>query len=686
VLAGTGQFYMNKGIQIEMMPPQRLPGPVESSELQKLRSSEIHYRRIFENAKDGILILDFATGKITDVNPFLVEMLAYTRNELLGKELWQIGPFKDIAACRSAFTKLQSEGAISYEDLPLETKDGRSINVEFVSTVYTVDRILVVQCNVRDITERERAVAALKVSETHHRSVFEGAVHGIYRGGMEGQFLAVNPALVNMLGYSSADEVLKLNVAQDVFAFPEEGLRLLRKWQVSGEIDDEVQWKRRDKSLMTARLSGRVLGTEHQKAAGMEVIAEDVTERRVLEGQLRQALKLEAMGQLAGGMAHEFNNYLSIVMGYAELLLEEVGLSQPGRRNVAEIKAATQGAASLTRQLLAVSRQQVMEPKVLDVNAVVLDTQKLLCRLIPRNIALVPVLDPDLLPVKADPAQIQQILINLVVNSRDAMPQGGKVIIETANVELDDKYASHHLDVQPGSYVMLAVSDNGSGIDGPTQARIFEPFFTTKRAGRGTGLGLSTVNGIVRQSGGHITVESALQEGTKFRMYLPPTATIEPKEAEKMLPQPQLLNGTETVLVVEDEPALRRLISETLKRRGYTVLTAQDGTEAMRIIEDRSAPIDLVVSDIMMPKMGGLELKKKAISLRPALKFLLISGCMEGVIGQTENIPQGSIYVGKPFLPVELARQVRTALNQNCPAQTQRHEPESVVERQPESN
>jgi PAS domain S-box-containing protein len=469
-----------------------------------------------------------------------------------------------------------------------------------------------------------------------------------------------------MLGYSSAEEVLKLSVSQDVFAEPEEGLRLLHKWQLTAEIEEEVQWKRRDQRLITVRLSGRVLRTENQRAAGLEVIAENITERRALEEQLRQAQKIEAVGQLAGGMAHEFNNYLGIILGYSELLLEEAGTTEGLRRNVAEIKAATQRAASVTRQLLALSRRQVLEPKVLDVNAVVWETHKLLRRLIPGNIDLVPVLEPNLQPVKVDPAQIQQILINLVVNARDAMPQGGKVVIETANVELDEEYAGRHIEVQPGSYVMLAVSDNGSGIDEQTKARIFEPFFTTKQEGKGTGLGLSTVYGIVRQSGGHITVESALREGTRFRIYLPPTAAAELKVEDETPPmQPEILSGTETVLVVEDEPALRRLISVSLEKRGYTVLAAEDGTEAIRILENNSGEIDLVVSDIMMPKLNGLELRKKAILLRPEMRFLFISGYAEDTIGRTEHLPQDAGYLEKPFLPIELTRKVRELLNES---------------------
>jgi two-component system, cell cycle sensor histidine kinase and response regulator CckA len=665
VLAQDGARAMIEGTLVDISQ-QKFAEAAHNQAQQALEDSETRYRRLFETAKDGILILDFKTGQIVDVNPFLIEMLGYTHSEFVGKKLWEIGPFKDISASRSAFNELQTKGVIRYEDLPLETKDGRRINVEFVSNVYPVDGTLVVQCNIRDITERVQAEAALKISETHHRSVFEGAVHGIYRGTLDGRFLDVNPALVAMLGYSSAEEVLKLSVSQDVFSESEEALRLLHKWQLTPEIEEEVQWKRRDQRRIAVRLSGRVLRTENQRAAGVEVIAEDVTERRALEEQLRQAQKIEALGQLAGGMAHEFNNYLGIVLGYSDLLLEEAGATEGLRRNVAEIKAATQRAASVTRQLLALSRRQVLEPKVLDINAVVWETHKLLRRLIPGNIDLVPVLEPNLQPVKVDPAQIQQILINLVVNARDAMPQGGKVVIETANVELDEEYSGRHIEVQPGPYVMLAVSDDGPGIDAQTQTRIFEPFFTTKQVGKGTGLGLSTVYGIVRQSGGHITVESALREGTRFRIYLPPTAVTEVKLVDETPPiRSEVLAGTETVLVVEDEPALCRLISVSLEKRGYTVLAAEGGTAAIRILENNRDEIDLVVSDIMMPKMNGLELREKAILVRPNLRFLFISGYAEDTIGRTAQLPQDVGYLEKPFLPIELARKVRTLLNES---------------------
>jgi PAS domain S-box-containing protein len=663
VMGPEGSPVMIEGTLVDISP-QKFAEVARNRAQEALKNSETRYRRLFETAKDGILILDFETGQITDVNPFLIEMLGYTHSEFVGKKLWEVGLFRDTAASRSAFSDLQTQGIIRYEDLPLETKDGRRIQVEFVSNVYTVNGTQVVQCNVRDITERVRAEAALKISETHHRSVFEGAVHGIYRATLEGRFVEVNPALVAMLGYSSAEEVLKLSLAQGVFAEPEEGLRLLQKWQLTREIEEEVQWRRQDQRLITVRLNGRVLGSD-QNTAELEVIAEDVTERRALEAQLRQAQKIEAVGQLAGGMAHEFNNYLGIVLGYSELLLEEADATEGLRRNVAEIKAATQRAASLTRQLLALSRRQVLEPKILDVNAVVWETHKLLRRLIPANIDLVPVLDPNLQSVKVDPAQIQQILINLVVNARDAMPQGGKVVIETANVELDQEYADRHIEVQPGRYVMLAVSDNGSGIDEHTQTRIFEPFFTTKQEDKGTGLGLSMVYGIVRQSGGHITVESTLREGTRFRIYLPPAAVTELKVEEETPIQTEVIAGTETLLVVEDAPVLRRLISVSLEKRGYTVLAAEDGTEAIRILENNPGKIDLVISDIMMPKLNGLELRKKAILLRPEMRFLFISGYAEDTIGWTAHLPQDVGYLEKPFLPVELERKVRAQLNES---------------------
>jgi two-component system, cell cycle sensor histidine kinase and response regulator CckA len=388
------------------------------------------------------------------------------------------------------------------------------------------------------------------------------------------------------------------------------------------------------------------------------VILRDISLRKRTEDELRQALKTEAIGNLAGGIAHEFNNYLGIIMGYSDLMAQEEVQSELLRLGLAEIKGATQKAASLTRQLLAFSRKQLIEPIVLDLNTSVWDTHKLLRRVIPANIDLIPVLHPDLGKVKADAAQIQQILINLVVNARDAMPEGGKIGIETAEVALDEEFTSRYLDFRPGDYVMLSVSDTGEGIDAETLSHIFEPFFTTKKAGKGTGLGLSTTYGIVKQSGGHITVASVRGKGTTFRIYLPKltdaySSTVAPSKPASKGP---------TILLVEDESGLRRLMRAALERQGYRVLETKDGAEALSICRDSLAQIDLIVTDLAMPRMTGLQLKEKVLALRSSMKFLLVSGYVEEAVESPEQVANSGDFLHKPFLPEELTRKVREIL------------------------
>jgi len=403
------------------------------------------------------------------------------------------------------------------------------------------------------------------------------------------------------------------------------------------------------------------------------VILRDVSARKNSENELRQAQKMQALGQLAGGIAHEFNNYLGVVMGYSDLLAEDEAQTESVRVTVNEINTATQKAASLTRQLLAFSRKQILEPSVLDLNASILETHKLLTRLIPANISIIPALHPELGRVRADPAQLQQILINLAVNARDAMPQGGKISIETADVVLDEEFACRNPEVAPGNYVMLSVTDTGEGIDSETLPRIFEPFFTTKREGKGTGLGLSTTYGIIKQSGGHITVASVPGRGTTFRIYLPkvvgncpdaraPLSEQLTREGEP-IPEPAAHNR-ETILLVEDETALRLLMRKKLESQGYRLLEAKDGAEALSICQ-RNPGIDLIVSDLAMPEMTGLELRERAAVLRPNIKFLLISGYAKDVTGSPEQIVRFGDFLEKPFLPQEFTRTVRELLDRD---------------------
>ncbi|HEY3205028.1 MAG TPA: response regulator [Thermoanaerobaculia bacterium] len=382
--------------------------------------------------------------------------------------------------------------------------------------------------------------------------------------------------------------------------------------------------------------------------------------RRQAEEQLRQSQKMEAIGQLAGGVAHDFNNLLTAILGYAEFLATRLREDPAGLAEVEEIRKAGERAASLTRQLLAFSRRQVLEPKVLDLNAIVRGVEKMLNRLIEANVDLVATLDPSLSSVHADAGQIEQVIMNLVVNARDAMPRGGKLTIETANVELDEAYARQHAPTKPGHYVMLAVSDSGLGMDAETQSHIFEPFFTTKEQGKGTGLGLSTVYGIVQQSGGHIWVYSEPGRGTTFKVYLPRVeGTVETAES----PPPAVpVRATETILLVEDDEALRRLALKTLQGLGYTVLDAGCGSDALDIARRSSGPVDLILTDVVMPEMSAAELTARLRRIRPQARLLYMSGYTDEAIVRHDVLAPGTAFLQKPFTPASLARKVREVL------------------------
>ncbi len=396
--------------------------------------------------------------------------------------------------------------------------------------------------------------------------------------------------------------------------------------------------------------------------AGILGICRDVTERLSLEQQLRQAQKMEAVGRLAGGVAHDFNNILTAITGYADLLLEDLGTTDRRRDDIAEIRKAAERAAGLTRQLLAFSRQQVMQVRVLDLNDVVADTQNMLGRLLGEDIALVTRLDPALGAVKADPGQLEQVIMNLAVNARDAMPGGGKLTIETANAELDDTYVREHFPARPGSYVMLAVSDTGTGMSDEVQSHLFEPFFTTKEKGKGTGLGLATVYGIVKQSGGYIWVYTEPGHGTTFKIYLPRVAGAPAQRASGPKASP-VGAGTETVLLAEDEAAVRAVARHALERQGYTVLEASSGEAALDLAERHSGRIHLLLTDVIMPGMNGRALALRLSELRPDLRVVYMSGYTEEAITRHGVLEPGLTYVQKPFTPEGLARKVREVLD-----------------------
>jgi PAS domain S-box-containing protein len=391
-------------------------------------------------------------------------------------------------------------------------------------------------------------------------------------------------------------------------------------------------------------------------------ISMDIDERKSLEDQLRQAQKLEAIGQLAGGVAHDFNNVLTVILGFSELLMERLCPDDPGCADVLEIKKAGARATGLTRQLLAFSRKQILQPKVLDVNALIGGMQPMLRQLIVEHVDLTVSLTAHAALIKMDPTQLEQILVNLAVNAADAMPRGGKLIIETANVTLDDDYQQRHLPVTPGEYVMLAVSDTGVGMDEATSRHIFEPFFTTKEVGKGTGLGLATVYGIVKQSGGDIWVSSKPGRGTTFKIYLPHVPADVPASMERSSEAGDTSRGSETVLLVEDDEAVRLLARVTLERVGYRVLQAGNPKEAARLTTEFAGPIHLLLSDVIMPESEGPPLLDRLVSARPALRVLYMSGYAGEAVRHVLMV-EGTPFLQKPFTPHALSHKVREVLD-----------------------
>jgi PAS domain S-box-containing protein len=513
----------------------------------------------------------------------------------------------------------------------------------------------------------------LRRSEINFRSLVTNAPYGICRCDSAGQMLDVNPALLTMLGYSSARELLGKHLG-GLYADTHQWFELADYLRSTASFNGLIaEWKRQDGAVIVVRVSGRAVSNGPTGKA-FELFAEDVTERRALEQQLRQSQKMEAVGRLAGGIAHDFNNLLMVISGYSEFLLDRLGPDPTLRGPAQEISGAAGRASSLTRQLLAFSRKQMLAPKILDLNEVVSENLKMLTRVIGEDIDLMMVPAAELGAVRADAGQIDQVIMNLAVNARDAMPSGGKLTIETSNVSLDEEYARYHAPLRPGDYVMLSISDNGMGMDAETQSHIFEPFFTTKGP-KGTGLGLSTVYGIVKQSGGYVWVYSESGKGTTFKIYLPRVAerttnvaqTIASGEAafaETDLPEPGLREpGAETILLAEDEANLRYLARQFLEKLGYRVIEAADGAVAMQIAVAHEGVIHLLLTDVIMPGMNGRELAQRISEIRPQTKILYMSGYTENVIGHNGMLDAGVRLLQKPFTLRDLKAKVREALD-----------------------
>ncbi len=515
----------------------------------------------------------------------------------------------------------------------------------------------------RDITERMRAEETLRASEERFSKAFNASPSAMVISRLrDGKIIDANELWLRYRSLRREELVGRTAAELGIWTDPEVLAQILNLIQETGSVRNiELNFSSLPGGERVELVSAELIELNHEHCVLW--VFQDITEKKKLEEQFRQALKMEAIGRLAGGVAHDFNNLLTAILGYCNLMQLSLNSKDPFYRELEEIRKAGERATGLTKQLLAFSRKQVLSPKIIDLNRTVTDLNRMLQRLIGEDVELVTRLHPELGLVKADPGQIEQGVMNLVINARDPMPRGGRLTLSTANEDLDEVFTQTHLGIQSGSYVLLEVCDTGHGIDAQTRSHIFEPFFTTREPGRGTGLGLATVYGIVQQSGGGIWVESELEHGTTFRIYLPRVNEV---EQPALVPSPlqQLPGGSETILLVEDEEIVRGFASETLRRRGYQVLEASNGQEALRMCEPQGSAIHLVITDIVMPKMSGRELAERLAVVRPELKILFISGYIDDSLFQHGLVEARALFLQKPFTPESLLRKVRDILDE----------------------
>jgi len=642
-------------------------GGLEGAHLARaLHESEERYRLVTEHIHDAVFLFDLE-GRVTFANRRIEELTGYRRDELVGQPLSLVLTAEGArgAAARLATVRAGHDVPFFYET-ELVRKDGTTLVVEVNSTSVTKDGVIVARLGAaRDITERKQAENELRQSEERFRATFEQAAVGMGYTTLEGRWVRVNRRLCEMVGYTR-DELLELTF-QDITHPDDHDLdRVAQRQLVANEIQTLTREKRylhKNGSIVWINLTVSILHETSGPAKYFMAVVQDITVSKQLEQELLHAQRMDGLGQLAGGIAHDFNNLLTVIGGRSHLMLARLPADAPLHRDAELIQKTADRAAALTRQLLAFSRKQLLQPRVVEPNDLVRNATNLLTRLIGEDIKLVFVPGPDLGRVRVDPGQFEQVIVNIAVNARDAMPQGGRLTVETSNVVLDAGYAAHHVGVEPGPYVIVAVSDTGVGMDLATQARIFEPFFTTKEPGKGTGLGLATVYGIVKQSGGHIRVDSEPGAGTTFRIYLPRTDAVleETASADGRLPQ-----GRDTILIVEDEEEVRLFTREVLERAGYTVLEATDGDDAIRISRRHSGAIDMLLTDVVMPQMSGRDLAAAIAVARPETKILFMSGYTDDAIVRHGVLEAGSQFIEKPFSPQALTVKVREVLDRDA--------------------
>ncbi len=630
---------------------------------------EVTFRSVAESLSEGLMIADLE-GRILYANPRAAEMSGYEVGELEGRETFILAPTaREEAVLRQGLERRARGESATYETR-LRRKDGTAFWIQVHASPYRAasGEVVGALAVISDIEERRAAHERLRLLE----SAVEQATDAILictadaSDPMGHKVVYVNPAFTRMTGYDPDDLLAKspfMLGGPDVS--PERAEHLYNELTSGRTVSGEIVAYDKDRSEFIMEWQVVPLRDDRGEVTHVVAVQRDVSEQRRMESQLRQSQKMEAVGRLAGGVAHDFNNLLTAIIGYNQLLLMGLGPDHPQREAVEQIGKAAARAAALTSQLLAFSRRQVLQPRVIDVNAVLTGIEQILGRLIGEDIDLDTRLSSEPAKVKADPGQLEQVILNLALNARDAMPEGGHLILETAHVDLAADEA-RELEAEPGAYVRMRVRDSGLGMDAETQAKIFEPFFTTKAQEEGTGLGLATVYGIVKQSGGYIGVESTSGQGTTFSVYLPAIGEAAEEKVDRSR-SARVERGHERVLLAEDDDGVRSLVATVLTDNGYRVLEAADGQQAMALAAEASEPIDLLISDVVMPDMRGPELERRVLAGRPGMRTLFISGYADGSSPHRGEFGADVPFLQKPFSPDALARKVREVLDRPRP-------------------
>jgi PAS domain S-box-containing protein len=626
---------------------------------QTILTSEELYRDLVEHSQDLICTHDL-TGRILSVNRGAVRTLGYDESQLVSMNIRDGLPAEVRPEFDEYLRRIQKEGVATGKMMVVD-KSGRQRLWEYRNTLRTEGvETPIVRGMAHDITDQWHAERALRKSEERYREIFELGLAGVFVVTAAGKFLACNNAFVLMLGLPSPDVAMESGLAS-YLVDPGCWDQMVSDLKLHRSVrNEEVALKRSDGQTVFA--IGNLVAKTDRRGELSEIHGYlfDNTDRKQLEEQLRQSQKMDAVGRLAGGIAHDFNNLLTAVIGYSQLLESRLGPDSPFLKELGEIKKAGERAASLTRQLLAFGRKRTMQPKTFNVNSAISDLSKLLRRLISENIELILRLDPSLGMIRADPGQIEQVIINLVVNAREAMPDGGKLTITTDSVSLNGDDGGVIVDLHPGEYVIISITDTGHGMDAETKDRVFEPFFSTREQRPGGGLGMSIVYGIVKDSGGSIMASSAPGSGTTFTIYLPQVESVPMASVQGLLAE---YKGTETVLIVDDEEAVRGLARDALQAAGYGALEAASVEEALAINEHHRGPIHALLADVIMPQMNGRELLRMLRRARPEMTVVFMSGYSEASIVRSDIADNTTAFLAKPFAPIELIMKLREALD-----------------------